>query len=62
MSNSTFIRYEVRGLKSIADGSIYDWIVRGVCKQPSPWYSSVLGHFATEAEAKAFLRKLEEAA
>ena len=62
MSNEIYIRYEVQGLRERLNGPVYDWIVSGVCKQPSPWHSTVLGHFATEAEAKAFLQKLEEAA
>jgi len=61
MSNSTYIRYEVKGLKSRFDGSIYEWIVRGVCQQPSPWHSSVLAHFSTEAEAKAYLQNIKGA-
>jgi hypothetical protein len=62
MSKSTFTRYEVKGLRSQFDGSMYAWQVRGIAKQPSPWRASVIAEFATEAEAKAHLRNIEEAA
>ena len=59
MSKSTFTRYEVKGLRSRFDGSIYTWQVLGIAKQPSPWRASVIAEFATEAEAKAHLRNIE---
>ena len=62
MSKSTFTRYVVKGLRSQFDGSMYVWLVLGIAKQPSPWHASVIAEFATEAEAKAHLRNIEEAA
>jgi len=61
MSNQSFSHFEVKGLRSQFDGSIYAWQVRGVAKQPSPWRATVVAEFATEAEAKAHLQTLKAA-
>jgi hypothetical protein len=59
---TTFTHYEVKGLRSQYDGSMYAWIVLGIAKQPSPWRGKVIATFDTEAEAREYLRNIKEAA